>query len=258
MKNAGSIVILFVLIQYLLSCSTGVPVVQQQPLSQTLKDPNELLLDHKYFVISYDEDRNIAKWVKYNLTKKDLDGPGIRKDNFKKDPLLVEKGLHAIKPTDYAKTGYARGHLAPAEDFDRSQDAIDSTFIMSNMIPQKGSINSGRWRKLEATVHGWACGEESITVYTGPVIESGLPRLPVGMIIPKEFFKVVIDNTEPKKAIGFVYNQVDKDQTTENRQIPVNRIEEIVGEKFSNNVPDSKVSDWAFCTVGKGKSNGRK
>lgn len=100
------------------------------------------------------------------------------------------------------KTGYARGHLAPAEDFDRSQEAIDSTFVMSNMIPQKKAINSGSWKVLETTVRTWACGENKITVYTGPVIEPGLPSLSAGVIIPKDFFKVVIDNTRIRTAKG--------------------------------------------------------
>jgi DNA/RNA endonuclease G (NUC1) len=75
------------------------------------------------------------------LHKKDLNGSGERIKKFKPDPLLKTAGLTPVHHDDYTYSGYARGHLAPAEDFSRSQEAIESTFLMSNVIPQKTSIN---------------------------------------------------------------------------------------------------------------------
>jgi len=73
MKNWLGLVIL-VQTLFVLSCAT---TLQQKPvvgLEQVKKDTAELILDHKYFVIAYDKDHNIAKWVKYTLTKEDFEG----------------------------------------------------------------------------------------------------------------------------------------------------------------------------------------
>lgn len=109
-------------------------------------------------------------------------------------------------------------NLSP-EDFFSSQEAIESTFVMSNVFFQRGSVNSGAYAKLEKKVRSWACGDENITVYTGLVIENGLNTLPAGVIIPNELFKVVIDNTPPKKVIAFIYNQTEKAQRMENKVV---------------------------------------
>ncbi|MES2803275.1 MAG: DNA/RNA non-specific endonuclease [Bdellovibrionota bacterium] len=247
MKNLIKCLILFQVTVLTFSCATKVQQKQFTLAEKAQKDPNELILDHKYFIIAYNKEHNIAKWVKYTLTKNDLNGPGKRPPRFQKDPFLQKLGLTAIKHEDYTGTDYDRGHLAPADDFDRTQEAIQSTFVMSNVIPQKGFVNRISWRLLESKVHSWACGEEDITVYTGPVIEPGLPTLKAGVIIPKEFFKVIIDNTPPKKVIGFIYNQKDVDQTMKNRQVPVNRLEEIVGVNFSEGISESKISEWTAC-----------
>lgn len=111
-------------------------------------------------------------------------------------------GIRPVIHDDYTHTGFARGHLAPAEDFSRSQEAMDSTFITSNVIPQKESINSGSWSQLEKKVRSWACGEENSTVITGPVLNPALQKLKGTEIsVVEKFFKIIIDESPPKKAI---------------------------------------------------------
>ena len=118
-------------------------------------------------------------------------------------------GLKAVNPKDYIHSGYDRGHMAPSADFLWSQRANDETFVMSNMVPQTPNLNQKAWSKLEAQVRRWGCGEKKITVITGPILEDNLPKLLSGIPIPRKFFKVIVDETPPKKTIAFIYDQYD-------------------------------------------------
>ena len=42
------------------------------------------------------------------------------------------------RPSQFTKTGYDRGHLAPAGDNIRSEQAMRASFLMTNISPQVG------------------------------------------------------------------------------------------------------------------------
>lgn len=220
------------------------------PSSESVKAEGkaaEVRLNHKYFTISYNKSHRLANWVKYTLRKEDLNGPGVRPKRFKPDPILKTMGIKPVMHDDYTNSGFARGHLAPAEDFSRSQEAIESTFITSNLIPQKGNVNSGSWAQLERQVRSWACGEEKITVITGPVLTPNLPRLKRADIsIPQEFYKIIIDETPPRKAISFIFNQSTKSQSALKNKVPLKDLVETKGIhiEVSN---DSRLEEWKSC-----------
>ena len=68
-----------------------------------------------------------------------------RKDNFREDKA-VTTGSATLN--DYKKSGYDRGHMAPAADFRWSFDAMNDTFYLSNMCPQTHAFNAGIWSDL--------------------------------------------------------------------------------------------------------------
>lgn len=149
----------------------------------------DLVVDHKFFKIVYDPDTRLAKYVSYDLKSSDPKMKSYkRKDRFREDPILVKKGIPTSKPSEYTKSGYDKGHLAPSADFSWNEEANDLTFVMSNMVPQKASLNRDAWRRLEAKVRLWACGEDHISVITGPIELVHLPRLKSGLAIPEQFF----------------------------------------------------------------------
>ncbi len=53
---------------------------------------------------------------------------------------------------DYKKSGFDRGHLAPAADHKDSQEAMKETFLLSNMSPQYPRFNQGYWSHFEKYV----------------------------------------------------------------------------------------------------------
>lgn len=211
----------------------GVPeLVIERTKEPTLEiaDPHEAILDHKYFKIIYDTRTRLAKYVTYELRADQLRQPRAKRRNkFMPDPLLVKRKLPFVEPSEYTKSGYDRGHLAPAADFSWNQEAQDRTFVMSNMVPQKPNLNRDAWRRLEERVRRWACGEEHITVVTGPILENRLPKLKSGLPVPQKFFKIVIDETPPKKSIAFVFSQTDKGDVIEQRKIAVSALSKVNG-----------------------------
>lgn len=192
-----------------------------------------ILLKHKYYEVHYDPEYRLAKFVKYRITSAQLKASKVkRKNRFLADPILKKLNIPLIDKKEYAHTNYDKGHLAPSADFAFDQEANDETFYMSNMAPQSPNLNRGSWKILEERVRRYACGEGEITVITGPILEKGLKRLKNGMVIPNQFFKIVIDETPPKKAIAYLYNQTDKGDVTDQRVVPLRSIEQRVHEKF--------------------------
>lgn len=180
-------------------------------------------LDHRFFVIHYDERFRLPQFVVYQLTREQLLHHHARRANrFFADPLLTGP----VRNEDYARTGYDRGHMAPAGDFSFDQRANNETFVLSNMAPQRAGLNRIAWKALEEQVRRWACGEEKVTVITGPVLKPGLPRLKSGLPVPEKFFKVVIDETPPRKVIAFLYSQLDDHDVRDEREVSVARLVE--------------------------------
>ncbi len=238
-----------VLLVLLAGCATKSTKTTKAPAMPVASD-DSVMLDHKFFKVSYNIKKRLANYVTYQLTAEQLRNKRAERDNkFIPDPLLVEKNLPYVVTKEYTKTGYDRGHLAPSADFAWSQEANDLTFIMSNMAPQTPDLNRNAWKKLEEQVRKWACGEEKVTVITGPVLEENLPRLASGLEIPQKFFKIVIDETPPKKTLSFLYYQTDKGDVLAQRMVPVQNVEKVTGIAFDQSFPETRrvpasLTDW--------------
>jgi len=127
---------------------------------------NTQIIKHKFYTVNYNTTRNVANYVEYTLTKTEvLEERAKRKNNYRPDPLL----LVSPRSSDYTRSGYDRGHLAPAEDFDYSKRAMSESFYMSNISPQELWFNRGIWFKLEKKVRKLAIQHKKIRVITGTV-----------------------------------------------------------------------------------------
>lgn len=203
------------------------------------KSTDIIMIDHVYFKIAYNAKRRLPEYVTYDLSASQLRSKSAERNNkFIPDPYLVEKKIPYVVTAEYAKSGYDRGHLAPSADFAWDQDANNMTFVMSNMAPQSPGLNRDAWKRLEDKVRKWACGEEKVTVITGPVLAQNLPRLDSGLEIPQDFFKIIIDQTPPKKVIAFLYHQTDKGDVMSERVVPMNSVEKFTGIAFNQDFPE--------------------
>lgn len=66
--------------------------------------------------------------------------------------------------SDYAGTGFDRGHMCPAADRSSCLAAMRATFIMTNVCPQVPSLNRGEWKRAEEKARKYVRGGRSVIV----------------------------------------------------------------------------------------------
>jgi endonuclease G len=109
--------------------------------------PNNYLLDEGTYVESYNASRGEPNWVSWHLCSSDL-GTIDRSNDFRVNTELPFSWQ--IPPTAYQGSGFDRGHNCPSGDRTSTRTANQSTFLMSNMIPQAPYNNEHTWEHLES------------------------------------------------------------------------------------------------------------
>lgn len=156
-------------------------------------------------LLAHNREYKTPIWVIERLTKERVTSKVVpRYNKFQADPD-IEKGKRA-ELSDYRRSGYDRGHMAPSADMRWDKQAMVECFYLSNMAPQVGEgMNRGIWKDLEEYVRSWAIDRGEIFVFTGPIYENGITKT-VGknkVAVPSHFYKVIYDPAR-KEAIAFV------------------------------------------------------
>lgn len=133
--------------------------------------PAWVVLCHTGQVVGFNPSRNVSDWAAYRLRREELLNPQVeRKDSFRGDPGVSAE--HRVIHADYTRSGFDRGHLAPAAAMRWSAAAMADSFLMSNIAPQVGAgFNQHIWKVLESKMRRWACERETLYVVTGPLYE---------------------------------------------------------------------------------------
>lgn len=143
------------------------------------------------YISIYDPAKKVPLLVAEKLQPSEFDGSVSRTDNFQQDPDLAETQSAALN--DYRKSGYARGHMAPAADFTSTESAMNQSFYLSNIVPQDSGMNSGIWASLESATRDCAKQLGTLYVMTGPIFE-GKPNT-IGddqVTVPSSLYKIVV------------------------------------------------------------------
>lgn len=195
------------------------------------------LVEHTAFSLGYAEEHEQAAWVAYLLSSRHDENLHNRRNNFRTDPKVLSE---SASPRDYTNSGYDRGHLAPAADFDFSRKALSESFFMSNMSPQLPSLNRGDWKTLEELIRQWASAEDSLWVITGPVLGEGLKKIGGNSVsVPDYFYKIIFDARQPEiKMISFLLPNKRANQELRYRVVTVDSIEKVSGLDFFPQLPD--------------------
>ncbi len=201
------------------------------------------LVRHTAFTLQYEEEYEQARWVVHRVLNRS--GKAKRADHFSPDPL-VKTG--SALPNDYARTGYDRGHLAPAGDFKYSQKITNESFYMSNMSPQAHALNIGIWNEIEAKVRTWAKKYGPLVVVTGPVLKPGLTSIgrSTRVAVPAHYFKIVYDPKRGKAIAFLVENRAYPDEQMRDLTVSIDEVERVSGVDFFAGLPDS--TEQAFET----------
>ena len=206
------------------------------PKSQWDPDPGRIVLCRKGYMLAFNPVTRVPDWVIERLSPQAVTGKAERKNNFRVDDLLADKGSTLA---DYKGSSYDRGHQAPAADAASSQLAMDETFFLSNMAPQVGKgFNQGAWRFLEDRIRNWVLcgGHKDLFVITGPIFGSDeLPPIGNGRVhVPARFFKIIYDPVS-RRGFGLVLNNAfigAKIDDMEKYRQPIRTIEGQIGYSF--------------------------
>jgi len=201
--------------------------------------PQDELITHIGYSLSYNREYHIANWVAYKLTAEQTAPVVKRNDHFIPDPLV--RSVSASN-ADYKGSGYDKGHLAPSADMCYSYKTMAQSFYLSNIAPQQPGFNRGIWKKLEEQVRQWAAEEKSIYVVTGTILTKGLPVIGYNRIaVPRYFYKVILDYTEPViKSIGFIMPNEGSTEPIRHFAVTVDSVEKITGNDFFYKLPDDQ------------------
>ena len=199
-------------------------------------------------------------WVAEHITPTSLaiKGADRRHSFFVEDTTIPAK--FRAKLQDYFRSGYDRGHQVPAADAKWDQEAMDQTFLLSNMCPQVGDgFNRDYWAHLEDFCRRLTNDYPSVRIVTGPLYlprrdpEDGKWRVsyevigsPPNVAVPTHFYKVIFaedGKTGGNVSLGaFVLPnaKIDNDKPLTDFEVPIEAVERASGLEFAHKLPTQR------------------
>jgi endonuclease G, mitochondrial len=188
--------------------------------------------------ISFSVTHKQAYWVAYPLSISK--STKIKRTNkFVADPEITKTGQ--ASNADYKKSGYDKGHLAPAADMSWSLKTMTESFYFSNMSPQKPQFNRVIWKNLAELVRTWAQKYGKIYIATGPILDSFIEYIGKGKIgAPTYFYKTILYYNPPKqaKAIAFIMKNEGSTKPLSFFAVSVDELEKRTNIDFFYQLPD--------------------
>ena len=122
-----------------------------------------VVLTNLAYTAAFDTETRCPAWVAYDLEPHEVVVTNRAAIPFRADPRVKESDNAA----DYAGSGYDRGHLAPAADFNFDRAALEETYYFTNVAPQVPHLNRGAWLDAENEVRRLAAsGTVHIVTFT--------------------------------------------------------------------------------------------
>ena len=191
-----------------------IPMMQSSTGGQVLK--------RKGYTLSYNADYKTPQWVAWELTKKETKGKEERTDKFLPDPDV--RGAKAYTG-DYTKSGYDRGHMAPAADMKWSKQAMEES----------------DWNDLEEKSRQWAKKYGAVYIACGPIYDTKRPKR-IGnnkVAVPNAFYKVILINDKKNpQAMGFIFPNSAGHKPLKKYVVTVDSIEKRTEIDFFPALPD--------------------
>lgn len=220
-----------------------IPQKQKIPTAEELEIPvmtaprKGQIIRHTGYTVSYNENLRLPNWVAYELTRQETQGNAQRTDRFIADPQV--KGVIATN-ADYTRSGYDKGHMAPAADMKWSVTAMKESFYFSNMCPQHPELNRRKWKDLEEKLRDWAIADSAIIIICGPIVEDSAQKIGKNrVVVPQKFFKVILSPfVDNPRAIGFLFDNERSVAPLGTYVVSVDSIETLTGMDFFVPLPD--------------------
>jgi endonuclease G len=190
---------------------------------------------HTAFAVLHSGVTRTPLWVAEHLTRSDVEaaeGFG-RRASFHAERTLPQGERAEL--ADYERSGYDRGHLAPAEDMPSPQTQRES-FSLANIVPQDPRLNRGLWASIEKTVRKLARDSGEVYVITGPIFQGEtLDALNGRVMIPTQVFKAVYDPVTRRAGAYVAAN----DNRGSWETVSLSRLRELTGIDVFPSLPEA-------------------
>ncbi len=206
------------------------------------KEVKSIMKKYEGFTVDFNPDNKTPNYVAWILHGSETEGASARSNKF-----WTDSDIEGCPDTrDYTRSGYDRGHMCPAGEQKWSAEAMNHSFVMANICPQKHELNTGAWKTLEDKERVWAKRDSAIVIIAGPIYDSS-DKETIGknkVRVPSAFFKVLLaPYAEPMRAIGFVYPNMRCDGNMASYAVSVDDVEKMTGLDFFSALPDSVEND---------------
>ena len=153
--------------------------------------PETRLLCYSGFAALHSGLTRTPLWSAERITRETMTGARQidRVDNFHADPNIPRDERAEL--SDYARSGYDRGHMAPAGDMPDDRAQAES-FSLANMVPQNPALNRRLWERIESATRDLAGREGEAYVVTGPIyLGAEIESLRGRVLVPTHIYKAV-------------------------------------------------------------------
>ena len=213
----------------------------------------QILLKRIGYTVSYNIQTKEPNWVAWYLSSDRVSGDADRNGvEFTEDEEVPEP---RATTWDYYRSHFDRGHQCPAGDNKWNQDAMNQSFLLTNICPQNPKLNKYEWNRLESQCRDWAKEYGGVYIACGPIYAPNSKKT-IGehkVKVPTAFFKVVLCMTGTPKAIGFIYQNTGDKQDYRQCVRTVDEIEQLTGYDFFKSLDDkvekrveanANIDDW--------------
>ena len=219
-------------------CSISEEKIEELARAKVLNEEN--LYKYLAMNIEFSPVHKQARWVGYFISRERLEG-----EHFKRTGIAFAEDERircgSACDNDYKKSGYDRGHLAPARDMAFSKETLTQSFLFSNISPQKPKFNRGKWAELERFAREQAFKRETIIVITGPIFNDDKCET-IGknkVSVPHTFFKALLSYGRKRvEAIGFVMPNERLNEGLDAYACSIDHMEEIANIDVFPDLPD--------------------
>lgn len=197
----------------------------------------EIILHHHGFSLSYNAEWMIPSWVAYKLSASDLEGNAVRARYFSPDPSPKLEGYPLAMHWHYTYSGWVRGHMVPAGDLKYSQEAMNDSFLTTNVCPMNLEFNNGIWKRLEERIRRLSIDFGSVYIITGPIVGTNKYGRVGGsdIVIPDAFYKAILvpyQGSYLSIAFLFFNEPAPKGSRLRDYALTVNDLESLTGMDF--------------------------
>lgn len=210
---------------------------------------DDYIIIRDQYVTSYNAALGVPNWVAWELNADWYGEVDRHSGNFITDKSLPEDWR--IKHSDYTNSGYDRGHMVRSEERTLTEEDNKSTFLLTNIIPQRPNLNRKVWLKFEYYCED-LCKEQNkeLYIYSGGIYFPDSTLKSEGKVaVPESCYKIVvvldkdqgIQSVTKNTAVYAVLmpNDDSVGKEWEDYQTSVDNIEALTGYDFMSLIPDT-------------------